>query len=135
MVLGLTVAKILELAVGEFIKTGVGKLTEGAIEKSGQLWGKIKNRLQGEPVVEAAIVEVEAGSQEAVKQIEPFLQVAMVKDPIFAEEIQNIAQQINNEINLNQANVSMNQNISDQGKGYQIKAEKIDRVGDDYNTI
>ncbi len=101
-----TAAKILELAFGAIIKTGVGKLTEGAIAKGKELWQKIKQRFQGEPAIEAALLEVETNQSKEVllQQVVPFLQVEMLKDKQFAQEIQQLAQQI---VNINQ---STNQN-------------------------
>ncbi len=92
-----TAEKIAELAFGAVIGTGAGKLTEGAIAKGKQLWQKIRNRLKGEPTAEAALVEVEQNhSKEHLAQVVPFLQVEMLKDPQFAQEIQTLAQEITN---------------------------------------
>jgi len=68
-----------ELAAAEIAKIAfeavIGKLTEGAMDKGVELWQK--------------------------QQVVPFLQVEMLKDPNFAQEIQTLAQQIMT-INQNQ---------------------------------
>ncbi|MGB5633475.1 MAG: hypothetical protein WBM44_29230 [Waterburya sp.] len=84
-----TAAKLLEIALSAV----VGKAaTEGAT----RLWQTIKNRLlQNQPVIEAEIVELEQNpTQENLKPLEPFLQVEMHKDKLFAEEISKLAREI-----------------------------------------
>ncbi len=100
MIETLTAAAIAKLVFDTVIQTGAGKLTEAGIEKSKQLWQKIRGKVKEEGVKETTLVELEnTKSQEILeKQIVPFLQVAMLKDQQFDREIQNIAQQINQEI-------------------------------------
>ncbi len=99
MVETLTAGAIAELAFDAVIQAGVGKLKEAALEKGKQLWQKIRGKVKEEGVTETVLVDVEnKKSQEILKQqVVPFLQVAMLKDPQFAQEIQNIAQQIINQ--------------------------------------
>ena len=110
----LTAAAIAKLAFEAVIQTGAGKFTEAALNKSRQLWQKIRGKLQEDSAAEAAIAEVEKQkspkSQEILEQqVVPFLQVAMLKDPQFTQEIQNIAQQINQEIQAgSQDTITMN---------------------------
>lgn len=83
-----TAEKLLEWSFGAI----VGKLTEGAIAA---LWGAIRQRLQQEPIAEAEIVEVEQNySQESLKKLIPFLQVEMLKDPQFNQNLQQLAQEV-----------------------------------------
>jgi len=78
-----------ELAAAEIAKIAfeavIGKLTEGAMDKGVELW-------QAEQTKSEAMIE---------QQVVPFLQVEMLKDPNFAQEIQTLAQQIMT-INQNQ---------------------------------
>ena len=101
MIETLTAAVIAKLAFDGVIQAGAGKLTEAALEKGKQLWQKIRGKVKEEGVTEAVLVEVEKNksSQILEEKVVPFLQAAMLKDPQFAQEIQNIAQQINQEIN------------------------------------
>ncbi|NER31920.1 MAG: hypothetical protein F6J89_31025 [Symploca sp. SIO1C4] len=84
-----TAEKIAELAFGAVIETGTSELVK-------KLWGKIRNQLRGEPVAEAALVEIEQNhSKEQLAKIVPFLQVEMLKDQQFAQEMQALANEIN----------------------------------------
>lgn len=96
----LTAAAIAKLAFDAVIQTGAGKLTEAAIAKGKQLWQKIRGKVKEEGATEAVLAEVEKERlpETLEQQVVPFLQVAMLKDSQFAQEIQNIAQQINQEI-------------------------------------
>lgn len=88
-----TAEKLLEFAFSAVVAMGVEKLTQ---EPAARLWRAIRNRLQGEPVTETAIAEVEReNSREALSQLVPFLQVEMVRDPQFNQELQQLAHQIN----------------------------------------
>ncbi|NEP02756.1 MAG: hypothetical protein F6K58_29725 [Symploca sp. SIO2E9] len=85
----LAAEKIAELAFGAVIETGASELVK-------KLWGKIRNKLRSEPVAEAALVEIEQNhSREQLTKIVPFLQVEMLKDQQFAQEMQALAHEIN----------------------------------------
>ncbi len=96
----LTAAAIAKLAFDGVIQAGAGNLTETAISKAKLLWPKIREKFKGNPIAEEALRDAESQrSLEILEQeIVPLLQVAMRKDTQFAQEIQNIAQQINQEI-------------------------------------
>lgn len=99
-----TIAKIAFEAV-------IGKLTEAAMDKGVELWEKIKQKLQKEPTAAKVLAAAEQTKSEAMieQQVVPFLQVEMLKDPNFAQEIQTLAQQIKQVINSgNQDNIAMN---------------------------
>ncbi|MDJ0634891.1 MAG: hypothetical protein QNJ34_17005 [Xenococcaceae cyanobacterium MO_188.B29] len=84
----LAAEKLLEMALGAIVG---GATTEGVI----RLWQAIKNRLLKNQPIEAEIVELEQNpTQENLKRLEPFLQVEMYKDKLFAEEISKLAQEI-----------------------------------------
>ncbi|MBE9246275.1 hypothetical protein IQ223_17730 [Microcystis aeruginosa LEGE 00239] len=104
-----------ELAAAEIAKIAfeavIGKLTEGAMDKGVELWQKIKQKLQKEPTAAQVLAAAEQTKSEAMieQQVVPFLQVEMLKDPNFAQEIQTLAQQIKQVINSgNQENIDMN---------------------------
>jgi len=96
-----------ELAAAEIAKIAfeavIGKLTEGAMDKGVELWQKIKQKLQKEPTAAQVLAAAEETKSEAIieQQVVPFLQVEMLKDTNFAQEIQTLAQQIMT-INQNQ---------------------------------
>lgn len=131
-----TAAKILEIAFTAVIETSAGNLTGGAIAKAKQLWQKIGDRLKGEPTAEAALVKVESEqSKDDLELVVPFLQVEMIKDKQFAQELQTLAQQFNQlNISNTQDNSSQTQIIGGTGnKGFQAKAERIEHFGDSIN--
>ena len=104
-----------ELAAAEIAKIAfeavIGKLTEGAMDKGVELWQKIKQKLQKEPTAAQVLAAAEQTKSEAMieQQVVPFLQVEMLKDPNFAQEIQTLAQQIKQVINSgNQESIAMN---------------------------
>ncbi|WP_375328924.1 hypothetical protein [Microcystis sp. BLCC-F210] len=104
-----------ELAAAEIAKIAfeavIGKLTEGAMDKGVELWQKIKQKLQKEPTAAKVLAAAEQTKSEAMieQQVVPFLQVEMLKDPNFAQEIQILAQQIKQVINSgNQESIAMN---------------------------
>jgi len=89
-----------ELAAAEIAKIAfeavIGKLTEGAMDKGVELWQKIKQKLQKEHSAGKVLAAAEQTKSEAMieQQVVPFLQVEMLKDTNFAQEIQTLAQQI-----------------------------------------
>ena len=65
------------------------------------MWQKIKQKLQKEPAAAQVLAAAEQTKSEAMieQQVVPFLQVEMLKDPNFPQEIQTLAQQIKQVIN------------------------------------
>ena len=129
--MSLTAAAIAELVFNTVIQTVARKPTEAILEKGKELWQKIRGKVKEEGVTEDALRELEKQkSQEILKQqIVPFLQVAMLKDPQFAKDIQNIAQQVNQEIEVSgQDNISMNATAYDQGTVKQVGKIEADNV-------
>ena len=93
-----TAVAIANLVFEGAIQAGAGKLTEAEIEKCQQLWHIIRGKVKQEGVSEEVLVVVENTKSPKFleEQVVPFFQVAMLKDPQFAREIQDIAQQIIN---------------------------------------
>ncbi|NOK70954.1 MAG: hypothetical protein GFH25_541266n3 [Chloroflexi bacterium AL-N10] len=96
-------AEILKLAFNEFIKTSAGetakKLTGDALVKAGELRRKIVSWFQDKQNVRAekAIVAVrEQGSLEALSKLVTYLDDEMEAEPVFAQDLQQSAQQIIN---------------------------------------
>ncbi len=94
----LTGAAIAKIAFDEFVKSGAGEVAKkavgGAIE---QLRSMIKSRFKGKnPKAEEAIAKIETeGSPEALNKLSVYLDDEM-DDPIFAQSLQQIAEQITN---------------------------------------
>ncbi|MCA2618360.1 MULTISPECIES: hypothetical protein [unclassified Microcystis] len=124
-----------ELAAAEIAKIAfeavIGKLTEGAMDKGVELWQKIKQKLQKEPTAAKVLAAAEQTKSEAMieQQVVPFLQVEMLKDPNFAQEIQTLAQQIKQVINSgNQENIAMNATAYDNSTVKQVGKIEADTV-------
>jgi hypothetical protein len=124
-----------ELAAAEIAKIAfeavIGKLTEAAMDKGVELWQKIKQKLQKEPTAAQVLAAAEQTKSEAMieQQVVPFLQVEMLKDPNFAQEIQTLAQQIKQVINSgNQENIAMNATAYDNSTVKQVGKIEADTV-------
>ena len=130
----LTAAAIADLAFKKFVEAGAGELarkfTESAIAKMDQLRQRIWDKLRGKPTAEAVLTEIEQGNLAERDRLIAYLQVAMDDDREFAEEIQQLAQEI--QIGKIQDNSSMVMNISDQGTGYQTRNEVTNQGGENY---
>jgi hypothetical protein len=137
----LTASAIATLAFQEFIKSGAGELakkfTTEAIARMGDLRKLLWARLRGKHVVaEEALQKAEAGNKASIDTVGTLLGVEML-DPIFAAEVQAIAQEINAGKLVD--NSSMTQNNYDSAKGWQTKVEggtayigEIHQYGADY---
>ncbi|MBE9226230.1 hypothetical protein IQ264_12425 [Phormidium sp. LEGE 05292] len=130
MSLEILAAKIVEIAFGKLVETVFGKGIEAGLAKVEPLRKKIWNKLKGNSEAKAALIEVEKNpSQPNIAQVAKFLDEAMVRDAVFAKEIQAIAQQINQEINLSTTEDKWKiQIIRDNAKGYQVENVKADNV-------
>ncbi len=133
----LTAAAIALLAFEGAIKAGAGKLTEAGINQAKLLWEKIVAKFKGNSIAEEALADAaEQQSPEILQEeVVPLLKVAMRKDPEFAREIQNIAQQINQEIQEgSEDNIHVTATSRDQSKQNVIgKAEaQTLNLGDTY---
>jgi hypothetical protein len=126
----LTVSAILSLAF-QFANSEAGKAaiakvsettTETVLKSLGKLRQMIWQKLQHQPTAAAALAEAETGSTEALKTIEPDLQIAMRDDPAFADEVRSLAQTINASLKIDDHS-TMTQNNSDNAKGWQTKVE------------
>ena len=100
---GLTAAEIAKLAFSGVIQAGAGALSVVGAKK---LWQKIREKFQGNPIAEQALNDVEKQQSPEIleQEVVPLLQMVMRQDPQFAQEIQVIAQQINQEIRANTGN-------------------------------
>jgi len=128
----ITAAAIATILVTELAKSSAGEAGKKLV---GDLWGAIARRFKGNAAAEETLAAVKAeklpeARQEAARDLETFLRREM-KDAGFAAEVGQLAQQIMN-LDQSQRSTTMKQDIRDQGKGYQIQADRIDRIGDDY---
>ncbi|MDJ0600089.1 MAG: hypothetical protein QNJ37_14765 [Crocosphaera sp.] len=85
-----TTAKILEFVVGAVITMGVENLPTA----TKKLWQTIRNRLQNQPVAQVAIAEIEENnSPDQIPKLAPFLEVEMLSDETFEQQVQQLAKE------------------------------------------
>ncbi|NMG18626.1 hypothetical protein [Brasilonema bromeliae] len=141
-IVALSSAEILKLAFNEFIKSSAGeaakKLTTEALSKANELRHKIVSRFKDRQNVKAekAITAVqEQHSVEALHKLTTYLDDEMDEEPSFADDLRQLAQQIINIQKISQEQLQfgeMKQLNRDNAKGFQVQANRIDRIGDDY---
>lgn len=121
-----TASKIADLAFQKFIESSAGELakkfTEAAIHKMDDLRQKIISMLSGKSeTLDAALSKVEQGDKASIGTVASFLDVAMLENPDFANEIRLIAQEINAGKLIDQSSMTMN--LHDNARGWQTKVE------------
>ena len=102
----LTASAIANLAFQEFIKSGAGELakkfTAEAIAKMDKLRQMIVEKLRGkDKKLDVALIEAEKGDTIAITTVGEHLEDAM-QDAPFAEELRTLAQQIQQDIDIQQ---------------------------------
>ena len=122
----LTAVKIITLAFTKFLESGAGELgkkfTSNVIALMEQLRQKIWEKLRGKPKAERALCAVEEkDSKEEIGRLAVYLQDEMNDDSEFAASVQAVAQQI--DAGKLQDNSTMVQNVYDNAKAWQVKAE------------
>ena len=83
-------------AFGETIKN----LTQATLAKINELRKKIWDKFRGNLQAETALVEAEKGSEASLERVAEYLQAVMVKQPEFAADIEKLAHEIQQEINI-----------------------------------
>jgi len=114
----LTAAAILTLAITKAIEKTVETITESTLEKLKLLRQKIWDKFKNKPNVQNALTKAEEGSKADLDLAAAYLQVEMDSDDQFGAEIQSLAKEIHQEINIDKVEGKNIQNISG-GEGYQ----------------
>jgi Skp family chaperone for outer membrane proteins len=101
-----TASAIANLAFQEFIKSGAGevakKFSAGAIAKINDLRKMIVHKLQGkDEKLDTALTSAEKGDLKAIATVGKYLESAM-QDEAFAQAVQSLAQQIQQDIDIQQ---------------------------------
>ena len=118
----LTAGAIASLAFAKVFETTIEKFTEKALEKIDRLREKIWDKLRGTKA-ESALAEVEKGSKADLDKVALYLQVVMTEEPEFAKEIETLAKEIHQEINIENQKGQNIQNV------YGGKAEQNNAIG------
>jgi intergrase/recombinase len=105
---------IVTFATGSFLNTEAGKasigkiaekVTESTLKKVNQLWILIYDKLHNKklPEVDAAIVKAKQGDQAGIHELAKYLEQVMAADEVFADRIKKLNQEIQQEIQIQQA--------------------------------
>jgi hypothetical protein len=123
-----TVGAIAQSEPGKkFIEATIGKvaekMTEAGIKKIGELRGAIVAKLQRNPAAVEALAKAEAfGSEDDLKDVANYLDMAARKDTAFAQQVQNLVQEIQTLVQI-QDDSHMTQINRDNAKGWQTKVQ------------
>ncbi len=107
----LTAGVIATLAFTKAFEKTVEKLTEATLTKINQLREKIWQKLRGNEKAETALTQAEKGSKIDLETVVAYLKVAMDLDEQFSEEVQTLAGEIQQEINIGKIQGQNVQNV------------------------
>ena len=107
-------------------ETLVEKFTEAALPKANTLRRKLWDKLQGNGNAEIALQGAENGSQADLEAVAKYLDLAMFEDPEFAEEVNKLVKEIEDERKDKQ--ISITQVMKDNAKGYQNNSTNYDGI-------
>lgn len=138
----LTVGSIAALAFTKFLESSAGEaakqFTPAVLDKIDILRQKIWAKLRGIPEVDALNATVENGglvSERQVKLLTPYLEAAMKKDTAFAQEIRQIASEINQEIDIQQGSGGEVWNVIGKAERNEFTDNKAPIIKDNTGTI
>lgn len=117
----LSAGAIATLAFTKAFEKTIEKFTEATLAKIKVLRDKIWNKIHGNQEAEAAFASAEKGSKPDLEKLAAYLQPVMKSDPNFAQEIQKLAHDIQQEINIGQIQGQNLQNVYG-GEGQQNNA-------------
>lgn len=119
----LTAGAIAALAFTTTIEKLSESLAQVALEKVTEklkaLKQLIRKKFEDKPKVENIISQAEHGSQAAVDRVTTYIAIGMDRDKVFAESLQALAQEIQQEINVAQIRGENVLNVYD-GEAYQV---------------
>lgn len=96
--LTLTATAIVGFVFTKIAETLTAKATEAVLPKINELRQKIWNKLRGNPQANIEITKAEQGAEADLDLIADYLKVAMREDTHFAQEVQDLANEINKEL-------------------------------------
>lgn len=138
----LTVSSIATLAFIKFLESSSGEaakqLTPAVLQKIDRLRQTIWAKLRGIPDIDALNATAEKGeplSEQQVKLLTPHLESAMKADPAFAEEIRQLASEINQEMNIQQGSDSEVWNVIGKAEKNEFIDNKAPIIKDNSGTI
>ncbi|MEN8443650.1 MAG: hypothetical protein ABG776_01420 [Cyanobacteria bacterium J06555_13] len=138
----LTVGSIATLALTKFLESSAGEaakqLTPTVLAKIDTLRQKIWTKLRGNPEVKALTTTIETigqASEQQVQQLTPCLEKAMQADIAFAQEIRQLANEINQEINIHQGSDGEVWNVIGKAEKNEFTDNKAPIIKDNTGTV
>ncbi|MBW4591905.1 MAG: hypothetical protein KME46_03005 [Brasilonema angustatum HA4187-MV1] len=119
----LTAGAIATLAFTKAFEKTIEKFTEAALVKMDKLRKKIWDKLRGNIKAETALAAAEKGSKADLDTVTAYLRVEMDKDERFAQDVQTLAREIHQEINIGKISGQNVQNVYG-GEAYQNNDSK-----------
>lgn len=119
----ITASAITTLAFEAFVKAGAGEAAKKAVAGTTDLIKRLRDRIrakfQGNKRATTAIEELEQqGSEAAFQKVSKYLDLEMDQEPMFADEVKQLAQQI---INIqHQNNVTLQQQNNNYGRDLNV---------------
>lgn len=107
----LTPAVIATLAFSKVIENTAETITQATFKKINQLRSKIWQKLKKNKKAETAFIEAEKGSKTDLEIVVAYLKVAMDEDEQFSQEVQILAGEIQQEINIGKIQGQNVQNV------------------------
>lgn len=108
----LTAGALATLAFTKAFEKTIEKLTEPTLTKINELRKKIWDKVRVYyPKAEIVLVEVEKGSKPELDKVAAYLQVVMNEEPEFAAEIEKLAHEIQQDINIGRIQGQNVQNV------------------------
>jgi hypothetical protein len=124
-----TVGAIAQSEPGKkFIEATIGKvaekMTEAGIKKIGELRAAIVAKLQGNPAAVEALAKAEAfGSEDDLKDVANYLDMAARKDTAFAQQVQSMVQEIKTLVQFDDVNAKNVMQVFG-GQGLQVNEKQ-----------
>ncbi|NET36617.1 MAG: hypothetical protein F6K19_32080 [Cyanothece sp. SIO1E1] len=117
MTSSITAGAIATLVFVTAVEKIAGSLAEGAMSKAAEKLKKLQqiiwSKLKGKPKVEKALAGATHRTQIDIDKVAAYLEVAMDEDDEFARTIQTLADEIQQEISVNQNQAGDTQTIHD----------------------
>ena len=124
----------------KFIEGMIGKVaenfTEESLKKIGQLRQAIVRKLGGNPEARQALKQVdETGSEEAMRDVADYLNMAMRKDKTFARQVRQLTQEIQQTVNIDRMQGGEVWNVVGQAEKNVFTDNKAPIVKDNTGTV
>ncbi|MCW5318404.1 hypothetical protein GTQ43_33190 [Nostoc sp. KVJ3] len=107
----LTAGAIATLAFNTAFGETIKNLTKATLDKIDALGKKIWHKTRGKAGAQIALEKAEKGSQTDLEKVAQYLQAVMLEDPDFATEIEKLAREIQQEINIGNVQGQNLQNV------------------------